>query len=193
MIDYPVSKLSRLYVEHIVRLHDVLVSIVSDRDFRFTSSFWRGLQKHLGTELSFRTTFHPQMNDQFERVIQILEDLLCCCTLDFGGSWSEHLPLVEFSYNNSYQASIGMVPYEALYGRPCRSPLCWMEAEERLALGPELIQETTDKIKIIRDRLRVAQSRQKSYSNTRRLLLEFMVGDFVVLKVTPKRGVSRLA
>ena len=112
--------------------------------------------------------------------------MLRCRALDFGGSWSEHLPLVEFSYNNSYQASIGMAPYEALYGRPCRSPLCWAEAEERLALG-----QTTDKVRIIRDCLRVAQSRQKSFSNTRRLLLEFTVGDFVVLKVTPKCGVSR--
>ena len=166
--DYPVSKLSRLYVEHIVRLHGVPVSIVSDRDSRFTSNFWRGLQKHLGTELSFSTAFHPQTDGQSERVIQILEDLLRCCTLDFGGNWSEHLPLVEFSYNNSYQASIGMAPYEALYGRPCRSPLCWAEAKERLALGPELIQETTDKVRIIRDRLRVTHSRQKSYADTRR-------------------------
>ena len=149
------------------------------------------MQKHLSTELSFNSAFHPQTDGQSERVIQILEDLLRCCTLDFGGNWSEHLPLVEFSYNNSYQASIGMAPYEALYGRPCRSPLCWAEAEERLALGPELIQETTDKVRIIRDRLRVAQSRQKSYADTRRRPLEFMVGDFVFLKVTPKRGVSR--
>ena len=92
----------------------------------------------MGTELSFRTAFHFPANGQSERVIKILEDLIRCCALDFGGSWSEHLPLVEFSYNNNYQASIGMAPYEALYGRPCRSSLCWAEAEERLALRPEL-------------------------------------------------------
>ena len=143
----------------------------------------------MGIELSFSTAFHPKTDGQSKRVIQILEDLLRCCALDFGGSCSEHLPLVKFSYSNSYQASIGMAPYKVLYGRPYRSPLCWAEAEESLALGPELIQETTDKVRIIRDHLRVALSRQKNYADIRRRPIEFVVGDFVVLKVTPKRGV----
>ena len=93
---YPVSKLSRLYVQHTIRVHGVPVSIVSNRISKFTSNFWRGLQKYLGTELSFSTAFHPQTDSQSERVIQILEDLLCRRVLDFGGSWGEHLPLVEF-------------------------------------------------------------------------------------------------
>ena len=189
--DYPVSKLSQLYVEHIVRLHGVPISIVSDRDSRFTSKFGKGLQKYLGADFNFNTAFHPQTDGQSKRVIQILEDLLRFCALDFGGSWGEHLPSVEFSYNNSFQASIGMAPYEALYGRPCISPMCWAESEEYLALGPELIRETTDTIQIIQDRLRIAQSRQKSYADWRRRPLEFLVGDFVFFKVTLKRGVSR--
>ncbi|KAM2075136.1 hypothetical protein ACFX1T_038066 [Malus domestica] len=117
--------------------------------------------------------------------------MLRACVIDFKGNWCDYLPLVEFSYNNSYQSSIGMAPFEALYGRPCRSPLCWAEAEDFSLLGPELIQETNEKIKIIKDRLRTAQSRQKSYADRRRRLLEFQVGDFVLLKISPRKGVSR--
>ena len=109
--------------------------------------------------MKFSTTFHPQTDGQSERVIQILEDMLRACTLDFKGSWSESLPLVEFSYNNSYQASIGMTPYEALYGRPCQSPSCWVEAGDRGVLGPEIVQETTENIHLIRERLLMEQSR----------------------------------
>ena len=189
--DYKVPKLCRLYIERIVTLHGVPVSIVSDRDARFTSKFWKGLQNALGTELRFSTAFHPQTDGQSERVIQILEDMLRACVLDFEGRWGEYLPNAEFAYNNSYQASIGMAPFEALYGRPCRSPLCWAEKEERINLGPQFVRETTERVQFIRDRLKTAQSRQKSYADNRRRPLEFEVGDFVFLKVTPKRGVSR--
>ena len=153
------DSLSRRYVREIVRLHGVPISIVSDRDPRFTSQFWKSLQTALGTNLCFSTAFHPQTDGQSERTIQILEDMLRACVLDFGGSWEKHLPLVEFAYNNSFQVSIGMAPYEALYGRPCRSPLCWMEIGETALLGPDLVQETTEKVKIIRQRLLTAQSR----------------------------------
>ena len=119
---YPVSTLARLYRDQIVRLHGVPQEIVSDRDPKFTSTFWRSFQRELGTDTRFSTTYHPQIDDQSERTIQILEDLLRSCLMDFGGSWEEHLPLVEFVYNNSYLASIGMAPFEALYGRPCRTP-----------------------------------------------------------------------
>ena len=105
--------------------------------------------------------------------------------------WEEQLSFAEFAYNNSYQASIGMAPYEALYGRPCRSPLYWAEKEARITLGPSYLRETTKTIRIIQERLKAAQSRQKSYTDRRRRPLEFMVGDFVFLKVTPMRGVSR--
>ena len=101
------------------------------------------MQTALGTELRLSTAFHPQTDGQSERVIQILEDMLRACVLDFQGSWVEHLPLIEFAYNNSFQSSIGMAPYEALYGRPCRSPMCWTESGEATLIGPELVQETT--------------------------------------------------
>ena len=101
------------------------------------------------------------------------------------------LPLIEFSYNNIFQASIGMAPYEALYGRPCRSPSCWLKAGERGVLGPEIVQETSEKIRLIRERLFSTQSRQKSYADQRRRPLEFDVGDFVFLKVSPMKSIMR--
>ena len=121
----------------------------------------------------------------------MLEDMLQVCFLDHKGSWEEHLPLVEFTYNNSYQASIQMAPYEVLYRRPCRSPLCWTEVGESSITGPDLIRDTFEKVSLIRQRLLTAQSRQKSYADVRRRPLEFEVGDHVFLKVMPKRGVVR--
>ena len=121
---FALERFCRLYIREIVRLHGVPVSIVSDRDPRFTAHFWKSFQKAMGTRLMMSTAFHPQTDGQSERTIQVLEDMLRACVLDHKGSWEEHLPLVEFAYNNSYQVSIQMEPYEALYGRPCRSPLC---------------------------------------------------------------------
>ncbi|KAK4389603.1 Transposon Ty3-G Gag-Pol polyprotein [Sesamum angolense] len=119
------DKLAELYVSEIVRLHGVPVSIVSDRDPRFTSRFWGSLQGALGTKLHFSTAFHPQTDGQSERTIQTLEDMMRACIMEFKGNWDDHLPLMEFAYNNSFHSSIGMAPYEALYGRRCRSPICW--------------------------------------------------------------------
>ena len=121
----------------------------------------------------------------------MLEDTLRAYVLDHKGSWEEHLPLVEFAYNNRYQASIQMAPYEALYGRPCRSPLCWTEVGESSITGPDLIRDTSEKVSLIRQSLLKAQSRQKSYVDVRCRPLEFEVGDHVFLKVMPKRGVVR--
>ncbi|GMI64755.1 hypothetical protein HRI_000144800 [Hibiscus trionum] len=121
---YTLDKLAELYIAEIGRLHGVPKSIVSDRDPRFTSRFWECLHQALGTRLNFSTSYHPQSDGQSERVIQVLEDMLRCCVIEFQGSWEKHFPLVEFAYNNSYQASIQMAPYEALYGRKCRTPLC---------------------------------------------------------------------
>ena len=145
----------------------------------------------MGTRLTMSTTFHPQTDDQSERTIRVLEDMLRACVLDHQSSWEEHFPLVEFSYNNSYQASIQMAPYEALYRRPCRSPLCWTEVGESSITGPDLIRDSSEKVGLIRQRLLTAQSRQKSYADVRRRPLEFEVGDHVFLNVMPKRGVVR--
>ena len=153
---YTVEQWAQLFLEQIIRYHGVPVRIVSDRDSRFTSRFWRALQKGLGTECSFSTAFHPQTDGQTERVNQILEDMLRACVLDFPGSWDQYLYLMEFAYNNSYQSSIGMALYEALYGRKCRTPVCWDEVGERKLIGPEIVQATTEKINVIRERLKIA-------------------------------------
>ena len=121
----------------------------------------------------------------------MLEDMLRACVLDHKGSWEEHLPIVEVAHNNSYQASIQMAPYEALYGRPCRSPICWTEVGESSIIGPDMIRDTSEKVSLIRQRLLMAQSRHKSYADVRRRSLKFEVGDHVFLKVMPKRGVVR--
>jgi len=146
----------------------------------------------MGTELRLSSAYHPQTDGQTERTNQMLEDMLHMCVLDFGGGWEPHLPLVEFAYNNSYQFTIGMAPFEALYGRRCRSPTCWLEVGDNKLLGPEVIQETSARIEIFRSRIRVAQDRQKSYADAKRFFREFNVGDQVLLRVSPMKGVMRL-
>ncbi|GKE08986.1 putative reverse transcriptase domain-containing protein [Tanacetum coccineum] len=118
------EKLTHLYLKEIVCRHGVPVSIISDRDSRFASGFWGSLQKALGTGINMSTAYHSETDGQSERTIQTLEDMLRACVIDFGSSWDRHMPLVEFSYNNSYHASIKAAPFEALYGRKCRSPIC---------------------------------------------------------------------
>ncbi|KAD3336316.1 hypothetical protein E3N88_31835 [Mikania micrantha] len=186
---YKMEKLARLYIDEILVRHGVPLSIILDRDSRFTSWFWQSLQQSLGTSVNLSTAYHPQTDGQSERTIQTLEDMLRTCILDFGGSWDTHLPLTEFSYNNSYHSSIGCAPFEALYGRKCRSPICWSEVGDNRITRPELIQEATDKIAQIQQRLQATRSRQKSYADKRRKPLEFDVGDRVMLKVSPWKGV----
>ncbi|GKE20779.1 putative reverse transcriptase domain-containing protein [Tanacetum coccineum] len=146
----PLDKLARLYLNRIVARYGIPALIICDRDGRFTSNFWKSFQKALGTDISMSTAYHPETDGQSERTIQTLEDMLRACVIDFGKGWVKHLPLVEFSYNNSYHAIIKAAPYEALYGRKCRSPVCWAKVGEAQLTGPELIQETTEKIKLIR-------------------------------------------
>ncbi|GKA90157.1 putative reverse transcriptase domain-containing protein [Tanacetum coccineum] len=150
---YKMEKLTRLYLKEIVCRHGVPVSIISDRDPRFASRFWRSLQKSLGTNLDMSTAYHPETDGQSERTIQTLEDMLRACVIDFGSGWDKHLPLAKFSYNNSYHASIKAAPFEALYVKKCRS--------------------------------------LKSYADVRHKPLEFEVGDKVMLKVSPWKGVVR--
>ncbi|GJT78285.1 putative nucleotidyltransferase, ribonuclease H [Tanacetum coccineum] len=189
--NYGISKLAEIFQQEIVRLHGTPTSIVSDRDPKFTSRFWKGLQKAWGTRLKFSTAFHPQTDGQSERTIQTLEDMLRACALEWTGSWDEYLCLVEFAYNNSWHASIKAAPFELLYGRKCRAPICWDEVGERLIEGPELIEITNEKVAVAKEKLKEARSRQKSYADKHRRDLEFQVGDRVFLKVSPFRGVKR--
>ncbi|GJU00086.1 putative reverse transcriptase domain-containing protein [Tanacetum coccineum] len=173
----------------VVTKHGIPVSIICDRDPRFASNFWKSLQKALGTSLDMSTAYHPQTDGQSERTIQTLKDMLRACVIDFGNGWVKHLPLVEFSYNNSYHASIKAAPFEALYGRKCRSPVCWAEVGQVQLTGPELVQETTERIIQIKQRIQTARDRQKSYADLKRKPMEFQVGDKVMLKVSPWKGV----
>ncbi|GKA70071.1 putative reverse transcriptase domain-containing protein [Tanacetum coccineum] len=182
------EKLTRLYLKEMMCRNGVPVSIISDRDSHFTSNFWRSLQEALGTNLDMSTAYHPQTDGQSERTIQTLEVMLRACVIDFGNSWDRHLPLVEFSYNNSYHASIKAAPYEALYRRKFRSPVCWSEVGDSQLIGLELSRDTTEKIIQIKNRLLAAHSRQKSYVDKRTKSLKFEVGDKVLLKVSPWKG-----
>jgi hypothetical protein len=149
------------------------------------------LQQALGTKLDFSTAYHPQSDGQTERVNKVLEDLLRDCVLTFDKSWESSLPYVEFSYSNSYRASIKMSLFEALYGRKCQTPLMWSKVGEKTLEGPDFIKEVEEKVALIQKRLLKAQSRQKSYADNRRRELNFEEGDFVYLKVSPMRGVKR--
>nr|GFC51176.1 putative reverse transcriptase domain-containing protein [Tanacetum cinerariifolium] len=157
-----------IYLKEVVTRHGTPVSIISDRDQRFASNFWRSLQNALGTRLDMSTAYHPETDGQSERTIRTLEDMLRACTIDFGKGWVNHSPLVEFSYNNSYHASIKAAPFEALYGRKCRSPVCWTN-----------------------QRMQAARDRRKSYADLKRKPMEFQVRDKVMLKVSPWKRVVR--
>nr|GEY29579.1 reverse transcriptase domain-containing protein [Tanacetum cinerariifolium] len=153
--DYKMERFARLYLNEIVSRHGVSILLISDRDSRFTSRFWQSMQEALGTRLD----------------------------MNIGGSWDAHLPLVEFSYNNSYHSSVRCASFEALYGRKCLSPIMWIKVGEGQLIGPELVHKTTEKISQIKDRLKVTCDRQKSYVDKRRKPLELSVGDYVFLKV----------
>ncbi|GJX94432.1 putative reverse transcriptase domain-containing protein [Tanacetum coccineum] len=187
----PMEKLMKLYMKEVVTRHGVPVSIISDRDGRFTSLFWQALHKALGTRLDMSMAYHPETDGQSKRTIQTLEDMLRACVLNFRNNWDRHLPLVDFSYNNSYHTSIKAAPFEALYGRKCRSPVCWAEVGDAQLTGPAIIHETTEKIVQIKSRIQAARDRQKSYANIRRKPMVFQVGDRVMLKVSPWKRIVR--
>jgi len=185
------DKYAQLYVDNILKLHGVPSRIVSDRGAQLTARFWKSLHTLLGTKLDYSSAYHPQTDGQTERVNQVLEDMLRACVLTYGKDWEKSLSFAEFSYNNSYQASLKMAPFEALYGRKCRTPLMWLEVGERSFFGPALIRDAEEQVAIVRENLKTAQSRQKSYADTRRRDLTFKVGDYVYLKVSPIRGTRR--
>ncbi|KAH0781018.1 hypothetical protein KY290_000616 [Solanum tuberosum] len=180
---------AKIYINEIVRLNEVPLSIISNRGPQFTSHFWKSFQKGSSTHVNLSTTFHQQTYGKAEHTIQTLEDMLRACVINFKGSWDDHLPLTEFAYNNSYHSRIQIAPYEAFYGRRYRSPVGWLG--EAALIGSDSVQDAMEKVKLIRDRLKTAQSRQKSYADVRRRELEFQVDDWVFLKVSPMKGVMR--
>jgi hypothetical protein len=188
---YSSARLAELYISRIICLHGVPKKIISDRGSQFTSRFWEQLHDSLDTKLRFSTAYHPQTDGQTERTNQVLEDMLRACAIQYGTSWDKCLPYAEFSYNNSHLASLKKSPFEALYGRKCTTPLYWDQIGERQVFGPDIVEEAEQLVQQVRENLRVAQTRQKSYADVRRRDLTFAVGDHVYLKVSPMRGIHR--
>ena len=188
---YSTQRLARLYLSQIVCLYGVPKTIVSDRGTQFVSRFWDHLQQALGTQLVVSTAYHPQTGGQTERVNQILEDILRACVLTYGVSWEDSLPYAEFSYNNSYQASLKMSPFEALYRQRCCTPLNWSETKDSRIFGPKVLKEAETKVKLIRDRLKAAQSHQKSYYDQKHRQISFEPDKYVYLRASPIRGLQR--
>nr|GEX47522.1 putative reverse transcriptase domain-containing protein [Tanacetum cinerariifolium] len=172
-------------------IHPGSDKMYQDLEQLFTSLFWQALHKALGTRLDMSSGYHPKTDGQSERTIQTLEDMLHASVIDFEKSWDRHLPLVEFPYNNSYHTSIKAAPFEALYGRKCRSPVCWAEVRDAQLTGPEIIHETTKRIVQIKSKIQTARDQQKSYPDLKRKPIDFQVGDKVMLKVSPWKGVVR--
>ncbi|KAJ4802068.1 polyprotein [Rhynchospora pubera] len=189
--DVAAKELAEIFLRNFCKYHGCPQEIISDRDGRFISHFWKSFQEAMGTKLKFSSAHHPQTDGQSERTIQTLEDMLRACALSFGGSWLDHLYLAEFAYNNSFHSSIGMPPYEALYGEPCRTPLWWQPRGNFVPTGPELVAENSEKTKVVLSRLKAAQDRQKRYADVHRRPVEYKDGERVWLKVSPMRGVYR--
>jgi hypothetical protein len=155
---YSRAKLAELYMSRIVCLHGVPKKIVLDRGSQFTSKFWEKLHESMDTRLNFSSAYHPQADGQTERTNQILEDMLRACALMYEKSWDKSLPYAEFSYNNSYQVSIKMAPFEALYGRQYRTPLFWTQTGESQIFRPKVLKDAEKQVQMIRENLKVAQS-----------------------------------
>nr|GEX78300.1 putative reverse transcriptase domain-containing protein [Tanacetum cinerariifolium] len=207
------SKTQEEHVEHLsdydyeIRYHLGKATVVADAlradkmyyDLR-DRYLWPGMKKDiaeysmqeaLGTRLDMSTAYHPQTDGQSERTIQTLKYMLRACVLDFGGNLDVYLSLVEFSYNNSYHSIVRCALFKALYGRKFHSPIMWAEVREGQLIGLKLVQETMEKISQIKDRLKATRDRQKSYADKRRKPLKFSVGNYVLLKVSPWKGVVR--
>jgi transposase InsO family protein len=165
---YNAKKYVEIYLDQIIRLHGIPKTIISDPGAQFIAHFLEQLQQSLGTKLIRSSAYHPQTDGQTERINQILEDMLRACVIQYDKNWDKCLALAEFCYNNSYESSLKMAPFEALYGRRCRTPLRLSQTGERKIFGPNLVTEAEEKVKIIQSNLKAAQSRQKSYADKRR-------------------------
>jgi hypothetical protein len=181
-----------VYMKEITRLHGIPKTIVSDRDPKFISKFWKGLFNGFGTNLNFSTAYHPESDGQTERVNQVIEDMLRMYVMDKPSKWEDYLHLVDFTYNNGYQASLKMSSFEALYGRKCNTPVSWDNPTDREVVGPDLLREMEEQMIKIKQNLKVAQDRQKIYADKGRTHREFKVGDHVVLKVKANRSSLKL-
>jgi hypothetical protein len=188
---YEVTDVASVFVSEVICLHRIPKKIISDRDSRFTLRFWTSLSSALRMQLNLSTAYHPETDGKTERVNQVMEDMLRMYVMDNQTHWEKYLTLVEFAYNNSFHSSIGMSPYEALYGSPCITPLSWERLEDRVTVGLELIQEMEEHVIHIRQRLKEAQDRQKIYVDAHRTNRSYKVGDQVFIRIRPNKSTIR--
>jgi hypothetical protein len=170
---YRAKKYDDIYIAHVLCLHGVPKMILSDLGSQCVARFWEQLHASLGTRLIHSSAYHPQTDGQTERVNQILEDMLRACVMEYPGSWDKNLSWAKFSYNNSYQESLKMTPFEVLYGQQCRTPLKWIEAGEKAIFDPDIVVEAEETVRRIQENLKVAKLRQESYANKRHRPLQF--------------------
>eukprot|EP00253_Pinus_taeda_P019879 PITA_19879 len=185
---YRAAQIAHIFMQNVFKLHGLPKTIISDRDVKFTSAFWKTLFAELGTQLNFSTAYHPQTDGQTERVNQMVEDMLRAYVMQQPTRWEDYLHLVEFAYNNGYHTSTQMSPFEVMYGRKCRTPTSWGEPEDKLSLGPEMLKEMEDMVKRVRVNLKAAQDRQKNFADRKRRFKEFQVGYHVYIRIQAKRS-----
>jgi hypothetical protein len=191
-ITHKATKIADIYMREIGRLHDTLKKIVSNKDPKFTSNFWKGLFNGFGTNLNFSTTYHPELDGQTKRVNQVIEDMLRMYVMDKPSKWEDYLHLVEFAYKNGYQTYLKMSPFEALCGRKCNTPVSWDNLTDRAVVGPYLLREMEEQMLKIKQNLKASQDRQKIYDDKGKTHREFKVGDHVFLKVKANRSFLKL-
>jgi len=185
---YRVVQIAHIFMQNVFKLHGLPKTIISDRDVKFTSTFWKALFTELGTQLNFNIAYHPQTDGQTERVNQVVEDMLRACVMQKPTQWEEYLHLVEFAYNNGYHTSLKMTPFEVLYGWKCRTPSSWSGPEDKLRLGPEMLKQMEDMVKRVRTNLKAAQDRQKSFADRKRRFKEYQVGDHVYIRIQARKS-----
>jgi hypothetical protein len=191
-VTHKAANIVDVYMREIARLHGIPKTIVSDKDPKFTSKFWKGLFNGFGTNLNFSIAYHPELDGQIERVNQVIEDMLRMYVMDKPSKWEDYLHLVKFAYNNRYQTSIKMSPFEALYGRKCNTPVRWDNPIDRAVVGPDLLREMEEQMIKIKQNLKDYQDRRKSYADKGRNHREFKVGDHVFLKVKANKSSLKL-
>lgn len=180
---YKAVQIAHIFMKNMFRLHGLPKTIISDRDVKFTSVFWKTLFEDLGTQLNFSTAYHPQTDGKIEQVKQVFEDMLRAYVMQQPTKREDYLHLVELAYNNGYHTSLQMSPFELLYGRKCRTPSSWGGPEDRLMLGSEMIKEMEELVKKIHTNLKAAQDRQKNFADWKRSFKEYQVGDHVYVRI----------
>eukprot|EP00253_Pinus_taeda_P004218 PITA_04218 len=185
---YRAAQIANIFMQNIFKLHGLPKVIISDRDVKFTSAFWRTLFEGLGAQLSFSTAYHPQTDGQTERVNQVLEDMLRSYVMQQPTRWEEYLHLVEFAYNNGYHSALKMSPFEVLYGRKCHTPSSWGGLEDKFLLGPEMLEEMEVMVKRVRANLKMAQDRQKNFADRKRTFKEYQVGEHVYIRIRARES-----